>query len=142
MWRIFVFAGITVAVFLLPRVAPHGTSLRIEGDTLRIRMRGFDKAWALRREIEVALANIEWAKPRNEATFPKPTVRTGGTSVPGVVHAGRFRGGGTKQFWNVHKKDRAIVIKLRNERYDYVVIEPSDPAEAEALFRAVRVDPS
>ena len=49
------------------------------------------------------------------------------TWVPGVVTTGTFYQGGERVFWDVHKPENTIVIRLIQEQYGRLVIEVEDP---------------
>ena len=118
------------------KFGPRGTSLMVDDTHLHVTMRGLDVLWSFRRRLRFPIENVLSAAPyRDWESVPKPTIRTGGTGIPGVVIAGRFRGGGTRQFWNVHNRRDASVIRLQNERFDFLVLQPSSEAEAKEVLR-------
>jgi hypothetical protein len=39
-------------------------------------------------------------------------------------------------FWDVHNPDNTIVIELRDERYNELIVEVADPVGTVALVRA------
>ena len=47
--------------------------------------------------------------------------------MPGVITAGTFYQHGKRVFWDVHDPERVIVIALKDERYDELIIEVADP---------------
>ena len=56
-----------------------------------------------------------------------------GTSLPGVITAGRFVQDGRWTFWDVSNPGNAIVIELQNERLSKLVVEVEDPRGAVIL---------
>lgn len=53
-----------------------------------------------------------------------------GTNVPGVITAGTFYQDGERIFWDVHDSNKTILIDLRNEKYQQLIVEVSDPEAA------------
>jgi len=106
-------------------------------DTLSIHVRGMDRLWALRSRLEIPLSHVEGAEAAPEVAGRWwQGIRSGGTHVPGVITAGTFHQEGERVFWDVHDPDKAIVIRLRDERYARLVIEVEDPATTVAAIQA------
>ena len=107
--------------------------------SLIVHIRGVDKFFALKSQLEVPLehiASVDVSPP--EARRIWHGLRVGGTSVPGLITAGRFIDHGEWAFWDVHDPDKAIAIRLRDERYAKLVIGVDDPtATAEAIKAAI-----
>ena len=94
-------------------------------DTLVIHVLGMDRLWALRSRLEIPLSHVSGAEAAPEvARRWWQGLRSGGTHVPGVITAGTFHQEGERVFWDVHDPEKAIVIRLRDER---LVIEVEDP---------------
>ncbi len=112
------------------------TEVEIVGDALIVRVRGMDKIWALKSRLEVPLTHVVGAEVDPEAARQWwKGFRIGGTYVPGVITAGHFYGGGEWTFWDVHDPEKAVVIRLKDERYARLVIEVEDPPTAVAAIR-------
>ena len=100
---------------------------------------GADKLWALKSSFAIPLEHI--AGVRMDAAIAKGWwhgLRCPGTSIPGVITAGTYYTRHQKVFWDVHNPDRAIVIELRDESYDRLVVEVDDPESAVALIGMYR----
>lgn len=98
---------------------------------LTLRVQGADKLWAFNSILEVKLAHI--AGVRSDPKIAHGWwhgVRRPGTNVPGVITAGTFYQDGKRIFWDVHNPANTIVITLRDERYDELVVEVADPQAA------------
>jgi hypothetical protein len=54
-----------------------------------------------------------------------------------VLTAGTFNHDGKRVFWDVHNPDNTIVIGLRDERYNEIIVEVADPEAAVELLKAV-----
>jgi hypothetical protein len=59
-----------------------------------------------------------------------------GTNIPGVITAGTFYQDGMRVFWDVHNPENTIVIELRDDRFDELIVEVADPRAAVALVEA------
>jgi hypothetical protein len=105
-------------------------SIELTKDSLTVHIKGADKLWALRSELQIPLANVISAQAASEeAQTWLHGMRVGGTHIPGVISAGRFYSHGELVFWDVHEPDKAIAIELRDERYDKLVIDAENPEE-------------
>jgi hypothetical protein len=62
-------------------------------------------------------------------------LRVGGTNLPGVITAGTFYHHGNWIFWDVHHPEKVIVVDLKDERYEKLIIEVADPSEAVVRLR-------
>jgi hypothetical protein len=105
-------------------------------DTMSINVRGMDRLWALRSRLEIPLSHVSGAEAAQEAARSWwQGIRSGGTHVPGVITAGTFHQEGERVFWDVHDPEKAIVIRLRDERYARLVIEVEDPPATVAAIQ-------
>jgi hypothetical protein len=59
-----------------------------------------------------------------------------GTNIPGVLTAGTFYEDGKRVFWDVHNPDNTVVIELKDERYNQLVVEVADPKAAVELVQS------
>ncbi len=113
--------------------------LAVSEGKLLVNVRGADKVWALKSSLEIPLEHI--TEVRMDPTVAKGWwhgLRCPGTRVPGVITAGTYYTRHQKTFWDVHNPDRAIVIELRDESYDRLVVEVADPESAVALIGMYR----
>jgi hypothetical protein len=111
--------------------------IEITPDYLVIHIRGADKFFALKSQLEVPLAHVAGA----EAAAPEAHqvwhgLKMGGSNLPGVITAGRFLQQGEWAFWDVHDPERAIAIRLHDEHYAKLVIGVDDPATAVSAITA------
>ncbi len=112
--------------------------LAVSEGKLQVNVRGADKLWALKSSLEIPLEHV--ASVRTDPEVAKGWwhgMRLPGTNVPGVITAGTYYTRHQKTFWDVHNPDRAIVIDLRDESYDRLVVEVANPEEAVALIASV-----
>jgi hypothetical protein len=62
--------------------------------------------------------------------------RAAWVNIPGVITAGTFYQHRQRVFWDVHNPDSTIVIELRDERYNELIVEVADPQVAVELIKA------
>jgi hypothetical protein len=113
--------------------------LSIAEGKLMLHVRGADQLWALTSTLEIPLAHIAAAKADPEiARGWWHGFRMPGTHIPGVVTAGTFYQDGKRVFWDVHHPENTIVIDLHDERFNQLIVEVADPAEAVAMIQGAR----
>jgi hypothetical protein len=123
-------------VFSRREEASTVAEVELAEDTLSIHVLGMDRLWALRSHLEIPLSHVLGAEADPEvARRWWQGIRSGGTHVPGVITAGTFHQEGERVFWDVHDPERAIVIRLRDERYARLVIEVEDPPTTVAAIQ-------
>jgi hypothetical protein len=101
--------------------------IELTSDELVVHVTGVDRALALKTAIRVPFAHVVGARPGVDEDAAAIGLLRFGTHLPGVIKAGTFFARGKRFFWDVHHRDRAISIRLRDERYDEVVVEVADP---------------
>lgn len=111
--------------------------LTIGTDHVRFEMKGWDKIWALKSDLQIPLSHI-----RAVRVDPEPArgwyhgLRVPGTDIPGVITAGTFHQKDGWVFFDVHDPDKTIVLDLDHEHYKRLVIEVADPAATVASLQA------
>lgn len=119
--------------------------LSIAEDKLVLHVRGADQLWALKSTLEIPLQHVTGIRADPEiARGWCHGIRAPGTQIPGVLTAGTFYQHGQRIFWDVHHPDNTVVIDLRDERYNELIVEVADPQAAVALLQAQlsRVQPA
>jgi hypothetical protein len=112
--------------------------LSISDGKLVLQVRGADKLWAFKSSLEIPLAHV--AEIRADPAIAQGWyhgIRMPGTNIPGVLTAGTFHHDGKRVFWDVHHPEDTVVIELRDERYNQLIVEVADPAAAVALVKNV-----
>lgn len=113
-------------------------TISINGRELTIDVEGLDKLWTLKSRLTIPLAHVRGATADPSITTEPKGWRGPGTHLPGVIVAGTFRQDGQRIFWDVHDKAKAIVIELKDDAYQRLVIEVDDPpATVELIERAI-----
>jgi len=112
--------------------------LSLAEGNLVLHVRGADQLWALKSTLEIPLHHIAGitADP-SIAHGWWHGIRMGGTNVPGILTAGTFYQHGKRVFWDVHNPENTVVIDLRDERYNQLIVEVADPGAAVQLVRSV-----
>jgi hypothetical protein len=111
--------------------------LSILAGNLVLHVRGADKLWALKSSLEIPLAHIAEIRADPEIAHSWwHGIRMPGTNVPGVLTAGTFYQEGKRVFWDVHNPENTVVIVLKDERYNELIVEVADPQAAVELIKA------
>ncbi len=119
------------------------TEVELTESTLLVHVRGADKFWALKSQLEIPLTHVVGAAVDPAVGEHWGDVVKGikipGTHLPGVIAAGSFYTSGGWVFWDVHDPQKALTIKLAHEHYTKLVIEVTDPhADGARIEEAVR----
>ncbi len=101
--------------------------ISIDGRDLIVHVQGLDKLWALKSRLTVPLEHVRGATADPGIVREPKGWRAPGAHIPGVIIAGTFRQDGQKVFWVVHDSTKAVVIELRDETYQRLVLEVEDP---------------
>jgi hypothetical protein len=110
-------------------------NITVQDHALAVDMQGADKLWALRSHIDIPLANITGIRRDPEmARRWWAGVRAPGTHLPGVLKAGTFHQNGRRVFFDVRDPDNTVIVDLRDEHFDQLVLEVDDP---DAVVNAV-----
>jgi hypothetical protein len=113
------------------------TIVNVSDGNLVIEVEGWDKLWSLKSRLVIPLAHV--IRVYADASIAEgwwKGMRVGGTHVPGVITAGTFYHHGNWVFWDVHNPERAVVVDLRDERYEKLIIEVADPTDTVARIEA------
>ena len=111
--------------------------LSIAEGKLILHVWGADKLWALKSSLEIPLAHIN--EIRADPAIAHGWwhgIRMPGTSIPGVLTAGTFYQDGKRVFWDVHNPENTVVIELKDERYNELIVEVADPQAAVEVVKA------
>ena len=112
-------------------------SVSVTGGIAIFEVEGLDKLWSLKSRLEIPVAHIRDVRADPEAARGWwHGIRAPGTNVPGVITAGTFYQDGKRVFWDVHHPEQAIVIALKDERYDELIVEVANPLMTLDLLRA------
>jgi hypothetical protein len=116
------------------------TTISIEGDVLTVVVRGFDKLWSMKSQLDIPIAHVRGAAVDPAIVHEPKGWRGPGSNVPGVITAGTFHQDGKRIFWDVHHGDNAVVIELQHDSFERLVVEVDDPYAAVALIESALAD--
>ena len=103
-------------------------AVETDGVVVRLRILGWHRLWAFKRELEVDLRNVVAVRPKDPGLRP-PWLRRVGTAITGLIYAGVFRGRGRREFWDWSRGKGTIQMELADERYTRVVVSVDAPEE-------------
>jgi hypothetical protein len=115
-------ARVHAAMERLRETAEVPTYVDVHGDHLVVDVRGTERAMKLLSRLRIPLEHVQGAEadPEIEHTLWR------GWRIPGVHLSG-------VRFYDVHgHRDKTIVIHLKHETYDRLIVEVQDPAEVVA----------
>jgi hypothetical protein len=122
-----------LALLLLRMRKPPRLTLDVEGNVLRVRQGFWDGVYCLKRGLDLPVAEIEGVSAAPRGVIPATGLRLPGTSMPGVIRAGSYGTGATRDFWNVRRAKIVLVVQMRPvANYRRIVLEVPDP-HAQAL---------
>ena len=122
-------ALLVLAVLLNVRRTPS-IRVRVVGEVLVVELVGLDAVYCARRRVEVSVDAVEGVGVYERAEVPTEGLRLPGTSVPGVIRAGSYGTGASRDFWDVRTGRRVLVIGLRpGAEYRRIVLEVARPEE-------------
>jgi len=78
-----------------------------------------------------ANARIRWKAGSFQARSPAAA-----TNIPGVLTAGTFYQDGKRVFWNIHNPENTVVIELKDERYNELIVEVADQKATVELIKS------
>ena len=103
----------------LAETAEVPTYVEIHGDHLVVNVRGVERAMYLLSSLRIPLEHVQGAEADPEIEH----MLWRGWRIPGVHMPG-------VQFYDVHgHRDKTIVIHLKDETYDRLIVEVEEPAE-------------
>ena len=115
-------------------------SVTQQGDDILFTVQGLHKVWAFKSSLTIPLAHIASARQDAAAARSLNGIRALGTSVPWVIKAGTFylnsQTGMKPTFVDVVHPEQTVIIDLRDEDYQQLIIEVDDPAAVLALLNA------
>ncbi len=111
-------------------------TVTVSGDVAVFELQKMHKLWAFRSRLEIPLRHIA-------AVHSDPNVTMGlferfklaGSYLPGIFAAGTFWEHGGLVFWDVHDGAHAIVVELKDEHYQRLVLEVEHPADVVAMLQ-------
>jgi len=116
--------------------------VRIEDGQLVINMKGVRKFFAMKSEVSVPLASVESVTTGLEwKDMPNVLDKVLGTNASTLYYGGTFKDGGfwnsdgDKVFFDLRRKEEAIVITLKDEEFKRLIIGCETPEETVAIIQ-------
>lgn len=106
-----------------------------KADTFLFEVEGLHKIWALKNQLSIATKNIVRAYQDDSELTGWKGWRMPGTHIPYVITAGTYYKNGDRTFWDVVNKENAIIIKLKDEKYQKLIIEVDNPTAVIQLLQ-------
>ena len=91
---------------------------------------GMHKLWAFKSQLIIPINHVVNAHQDHANIEKWKGWRMPGTYLPGVITAGTYYNKGQKVFWDVCKMKNSIIVELKDEDYNQLVIEVENPSEA------------
>lgn len=101
-----------------------------------IEVQGMHKLWAFKDSIRIKPEQIKRVHRDTDNVSWWTGWRIPGTSLPYVIKAGTYFWGGEKEFWDVCKLEKSIIIELNDHSYNRLVVEVEDAAAAIHLLES------
>ena len=109
--------------------------VKIENNQLIITMQGARKFFALRSEVQIHLENITGVKSGLAwKELPNTLDKRLGANINSFYYGGYFCQEGRNVFYDLKRKEDAVVISIKDESFDTVVIGVEDAEAAVELI--------
>ena len=116
--------------------------VKIENGQLVINMSGMRKFFAMKSEVSIPLTNVESVTTGLEwKDLPNTLDKVSGTNANTLYYGGTFKDGGfwnadgDKVFFDLKRKEEAIVITLKDEEFKRLIIGCETPEETVAIIQ-------
>lgn len=105
--------------------------IRIENGNLIVTMKGLRRLLTLKKQLSFPLSHVLGVTfdPTIMADFPRGLVWKKGTNIFNTYYGGEFTKDGETNFWDVRKSENTVVITLKDEKYQRLMIEVDNPRD-------------
>jgi hypothetical protein len=110
----------------------------VDGDRLVLRLTAAEHLESIHGDLEMPRDSVTSARATDDVWSELRGIRAPGTGIPGVVAVGTRRGGFGKDFAVVHGKGPGVVVELREQAFQRIVITVPDPEAEVARITAGR----
>ena len=111
--------------------------LDVDGETLVVRMGIIDAMLSMRSSMRFPLTSVKNVYVDPVAGEEPKGFKAPGTAIPGTLTKGTFHFDGVKTFWNIWRGTLVVVVELRDEKFDRIVVEQGNPdAVVEKITKA------
>ena len=115
--------------------------VQVEGERLTVRFHGWQAPLGVFWKSTVPLSSIsrvQTMSAEEARTQSGRQVKLAGTRIPGIVKAGTFGWGEHKQLWSWHRQNEVLVVDLKGERYERLVLDVEDPESVATRIEQAR----
>lgn len=106
---------------------PSSIDVAVVGDDLAVRISGKDAFYALSRGMTIPLSCIKGIAVAPRRNVPATGLRLPGTGIPGILRAGSYGTGSSRDFWLVRQAEEVLIIELQpGQPYRRLVLEVPD----------------
>ncbi len=104
-------------------------TLQIDDEELVVRLDGWQRWAALKREVRAPLAAVAAVSLATDAGALERGHRWPGSHVAGRMYAGTWKSRGATDFWMVNTPHNTLVIEFANQPYDRWLLSVDDPEQ-------------
>ena len=110
----------------------------IENGQLVVFFEGIRKIAVVKNKMSIPLENVAGAVVDPDAwnNAPRPFQKRCGTDSYGFYFGGSFVQKGDKMFYDLKKSERAIIINLKEEKFDYLILGVAEPEKTVDLINS------
>ena len=108
------------------------------GGALTIEVRGVHKLLALKSRLQFPLSSVTSVRLDPQFADRPLGWKAPGTYIPRIVTAGTFFHNKKRLFWDVSNPDNALVIELKGEKYQLLVVEVEKPGAVARQIQAAQ----
>jgi len=108
--------------------------LLIDDDAITVSLSTTEKVQAVHGDVAVPRSALVAARVVQDGMAEVHGIRAPGTSLPGVVMVGTWRQTGRTTFVACHGARPAVVVDLKDARFDRLVVTVDDPDQALAAL--------
>jgi len=105
-------------------------TIKKQDDSFIFNVNGMHKLWAFKSQLTIPFNNVINAHQDLESIKGWQGWRAPGTHIPSIITAGTFYKDGNKIFWDVSNIENCIIVDLKDEDYQQLIIEVENPGEA------------
>lgn len=96
---------------------------------LIVQVNGLHKLWSLKSELRIDRTHVVGVHT-DLSKVESFGLRFPGTYIPGLIKAGTYIHATGKDFWDVVNRSKSLVIELKDEEYQHLVVEVDDVQQA------------
>ena len=101
-----------------------------QDDNFIFEVNGMHKLWALKSQLTIPAEHILNAHQDLESIKGWRGWKLPGTFIPSIITAGTFYKHGNKIFWDASNIEKCIIVDLKDEDYNQLIIEVENPASS------------